>query len=221
MKKIKGYIAFSLLLGLVGLGLWYGRKMDTADRDRLEEKMVEHVDVGAWISVEGTQINYPVVQRASDDQYYLSHDIEGNETYYGAIFMEGMHSLDFGDTVTILYGHAITDGAMFGTLDYFASADFFVQHREIKVTTPQGELFYDVIAAYTAGDEHIYHTYQLNRPEAIRTYFDSLEKRTRELGGNYRSLSFNSQSDQFLILSTCDAVEGDRRFVVHAVRRKE
>ncbi|MGQ7320260.1 class B sortase [Streptococcus suis] len=74
--------------------------------------------------MEGTRIDYPVAQHPTDDSYYLSHDSDGAETYYGAIFTELFNTKTFEYSVTILYGHAMVDDSMFGSLDYFTDQQF-------------------------------------------------------------------------------------------------
>lgn len=78
--------------------------------------------------MEGTRIDYPVAQYPTDDSYYLSHDLDGAETYYGAIFTELFNTKTFEYSVTILYGHAMVDDSVFGSLDYFTDQQFFKAH---------------------------------------------------------------------------------------------
>ena len=62
-------------------------------------------DTVAWITVPGTTIDYPIVFAAKGDERYLNHDIKGNESKYGAVFMDGYNHADFSDPVTMVYGH--------------------------------------------------------------------------------------------------------------------
>lgn len=99
----------------------------------LEEAKIKNSDVYGWIVVDGTKINYPVVQHKVDDAYYLNHDEEKSETEYGAIFTEKYNSRNFRDKFTIIYGHAMKDGSMFGSLKSFNDRAFFNKHKTIKI----------------------------------------------------------------------------------------
>ena len=83
--------------------------------------------VVGWIRIAGLEvIDYPIVQ-GSDDTYYLRHTWDDRVSRYGAIFMEWENQPDFNDLHTILYGHSMNDGSMFGSLKQYANADFYSQ----------------------------------------------------------------------------------------------
>nr|WP_239515233.1 hypothetical protein [Streptococcus suis] len=78
-------------MGVVILFLYGIGDLEKTEERRIQSKNLEQMfqknsDAYAWIRVEGTKINYPVLQHPTDDTYYLTHDAEGNETQYGAIF---------------------------------------------------------------------------------------------------------------------------------------
>lgn len=179
----------------------------------------EDKEVYAHLHVEGTNIDYPVAQHPSDDSYYLSHDINNQETIYGAIFTERVNAKDFNDLATIVYGHDTRDGTMFGTLSYFADPVFFNKNKLVTIQTQQEKIFYEVFAAYSFTDEHIFHTFHLENKASINEYFGKIKEFSGQLNGNYREL-VRKPSEKLLILSTCDAEDGGRRFVVHAIERK-
>lgn len=219
MKKGWGCFLVLLLLGLGSVLIWYESRLAPSARDKLEEKVERQSTVFSWLTVEGTKIDYPVYRHPTDDRYYLSHDGEGNPTQYGAIFMESVNAVHLDDPMTILYGHAMRDDSMFGSLDYFADESFFEAHRQIELQTTEKAYQYEIFAAYTTGDEHLYHTYQLGDRQGVAAYLAGIEERASQQGGFYRQIAFDSQADYFLILSTCDVAGDDQRFVVHAVRR--
>ena len=71
-------------------------------------------DIIAWLQIEGTQISYPVM-KGTDNDYYLHHTFEKNYNSAGSIFIEYTNSSDFQDCNTIIYGHNMRNGSMFGT----------------------------------------------------------------------------------------------------------
>ena len=124
-----------LFLGLKILDRFEQKAVEKHSQNAIETRFHQNPDVFAWLTVEGTRIDYPVAQHPRDDTYYLSHDIDGKETYYGAIFTELVNKKTFEDPVTVIYGHAMLDDSMFGSLDYFAKPAFFKEHERITIDT--------------------------------------------------------------------------------------
>ncbi|MGT2969339.1 MULTISPECIES: class B sortase [Streptococcus] len=224
MKKCRKVVGL-LLLGLMFVFIFYGiEKLTQSELDQLASEQLErHIhknpDVYAWLTVDGTKIDYPVAQHPSDDRYYLSHDLEGHETYYGAIFSELVNSKTFEDPVTIIYGHAITDESMFGSLDYFADQQFFKDHTLIRIDTLDHRYEYEVVAAHSYTDDHLFHSFQLGTRSGLKHYLDTLQDRVETYGGAFRPVSIDSEKDKVLILSTCDAASDSYRYVVTAKLR--
>ncbi|MBF0779386.1 class B sortase, partial [Streptococcus cuniculi] len=151
-----------------------------------------------------------------DDSYYLSHDVDGAETYYGAIFTELVNTKTFEDPITIIYGHAMTDGTMFGSLQDFSDPSFFHEHKTISVETVDTQYEYEIMAAHLYTDDHLFSTFELGNQAGVHHYLATLQERALASGGAYRSLPVEKDKDRFLILSTCDAVNNDQRYVVTA-----
>ena len=168
-------------------------------------------DVIGWIQVAGIDpINAPVVQR--DDEYYLTHSWDGSASRYGAIFMEEVNTPDFSDYHTIVYGHNMRDGSMFGSLDSYADPDFFAAHGgAVTVYTPAGTRQYQIFAAeyITAADPAVYTAGFSPSKEYTQFLTGLVSRRLYDTGVTITS------GDRVLTLSTCSG--GSRRFVVHAV----
>ena len=81
-------------------------------------------DYRAWIKIDNTNIDYPVMQ-SNDDLYYANHDIDGNMSLTGAIYMAADNTSDLSDDYIVIYGHHMDNGAMFGDLERFLDKDFF------------------------------------------------------------------------------------------------
>ena len=71
-----------LFLGLKILDGFEQKAVEKHSQNAVETRFHQNPDVFAWLTVEGTRIDYPVAQHSRDDTYYLSHDIYGEETYY-------------------------------------------------------------------------------------------------------------------------------------------
>ena len=76
----------------------------------------QNPDVVAWIQIPALDISYPVVQ-GKDNSYYLHHMFDGKENKNGSIFIDYHNQPEFTDSNTIVYGHNMKNGSMFGTLD--------------------------------------------------------------------------------------------------------
>ena len=84
----------------------------------------QNPDVYAWIQVPGTEVDYPILQSPDDNGYYLDHDINKSEAAAGAIFTENYNTKTFEDPNTVIYGHDMKNGSMFGTLREFQNQCF-------------------------------------------------------------------------------------------------
>ena len=160
-------------------------------------------DAVAWIRIDGTNINYPVLQ-TSDNEYYLHKDINKKYSTCGWIFMDWQNNENFIDKNTVIYGHNIKSGVMFADL--------------LKVQ--RGELGKDItIEIYTENQKFSYVT----EPEdyAIKSNIVSEDSMNQYLKTmiSRSSVNYNimpTKTDRVLTLSTCDN-SGQNRVLVHAV----
>lgn len=220
---MKRFITFVLLLGVLCICWFKFVNSNSLSQAPTAEETAgsfhSNPEVYARLDVDGTAIHYPIAQHPTDDAYYLSHDFDNNETVYGAVFTERVNAKDFNDYVTIIYGHATRDGSMFGTLSDFAEPAFFDENRTITIQTKQESISYEIFAAYSFTDEHLFHTYHLDKEDSVNDYYKKIKELSAQLQGNYRDPIVKSDG-KLLILSTCDAEDGGRRFVVHAKERE-
>ena len=92
-------------------------------------------DVVAWIYLEDTHVNYPVVL-GPDNEYYLNRLYNGTGNGAGAIFMDYRNNGNFTDPNTILYGHRMNNGTMFADISNYSNREFFDGHPYILIITP-------------------------------------------------------------------------------------
>ena len=83
-----------------------------------------------------TVINYPILRGTQVNDFYLSHDINGNADINGCIVLEPLNSSNFSDDNTILYGHNMRSGAMFASLCNYKSSSYFSNHPYMYILTP-------------------------------------------------------------------------------------
>ena len=178
----------------------------------------QNPEVYAWIYVPGTDVNLPVVQSTTDDNFYLNHNIDGDYAVEGAIYSQSMNAADFSDPVTVLYGHNLVNGSMFSTLHYFENEDFFAQHDTMYIYTIGHILTYKVVSAYQYDDRHILNSFDFSDPSVVRTYFDYVMA-PNSLVENVRQGVTLQTTDKIVQLSTCtDTVNHtDTRYLVTGV----
>lgn len=116
-----------------------------------------NADVVGWIVLDGTKIDYPVVQGA-DELEYLNKDVYGDYSLAGSIFLSTQCSSDFTDAYSLIYGHHMAESMMFGDLDRYLDADFFSQNSSGSLITPDAAYGLEVFAALTvtSSDEAIF-----------------------------------------------------------------
>lgn len=128
--------------------------LEELDLDALREV---NGDVVGWIAIPGTQLSYPVLQ-GTDNQYYLNHTWQKQRNGVGAIFLD--YRLDAGltDFYTLIYGHRMHNGTMFGSLArYGDDKGYWKEHPSVYLTLEEGVKRYDVFAAFEASvQSHVY-----------------------------------------------------------------
>lgn len=176
-------------------------------------------DIYAWLYVPGTEINYPILQREGDDGCYLQRNSQGQPDKNGALFTESAYnSKDLSDPVTIIYGHHMRSGAMFGNLQRdYSAADSLEEREEIVVYLPEEEIRYQVFAGVPYSGIHILYYYDFSDPVVYEAFLDNIRS-IRELNANVRQDVEVGPEDQLLILSTCLQGNNKRRYLVLAKR---
>ena len=190
----------------------------TEDRPADFEQMRQsNPDVYAWITVPGTVIDYPVVQSQTDDSFYLNHNSSKRRSQAGALFTErAYNSRDFSDPVTIIYGHRLKSGALFGELQaFYSSRERFDRYRTVHVRLPEQELTYEIFAALPYDSRHILYNYDFSNHRIYQAFFREILT-TRAMSANVDTECDLSEQPRILILST--GLRGDRsqRYLVMA-----
>lgn len=98
-----------------------------------------------WIAIPGTQLSYPLLQ-GDDNDFYLHHDIYGQENRYGAIFADYKTDIYGGESNIIIYGHHMRNGSMFGSLKEYDSISYYEEHPSFFLYLPEEEREYEIIA---------------------------------------------------------------------------
>lgn len=174
------------------------------------ELLSKNSDTVGWIKVEGTKVNYPVVQ-TKDNEYYLNHAFNKSNNIGGWIFAD--YRVDFKDfgKNTIIYGHNMNNKTMFGSVpnmlynSYLSDSD----NHYIKISTPYSNTVWKVFSVYTIEPE-VYYLKTNFRTESFDSFVQKLTSRSIYNFG----VDVNAD-DKILTLSTCDNT-GTKRVAVHA-----
>jgi len=171
-------------------------------------------DVYAWIYVPDANISYPIVQRNGDDGYYLRRDIDGKNATAGTLFTEGSYNKkDFSDPVTIVYGHSMRDGTMFGTLETFGKSLSFDDTNMIYIYTPENVFTYTVVAAVPYTNMHILYYNDFSNEIMFDDFFNNLFA-SRSLIANIDWDNIPKFGDKVIILSTCLKSDSKQRYLL-------
>lgn len=170
-------------------------------------------DIYAWITIDGTEIDYPIVQSADSNDYYLDHAVDGSESSAGAIFTEDYTAKDFSDFNTVVYGHNMHNNTAFGSLKNYRDEDYFSAHDKITVYTENDIFTYKIFFAYIFDDRHLLLNYDYNSEQARREYIDSIFG-MRNMSSIIDDSVNVDTNDKIITLSTCS---GNDRFLVQGV----
>ena len=217
-----GYVLFdSMAVGLCAFSsnsdlLKY--KPGVVDAVMAEAPSMETVnkDYRAWITVDGTPIDYPVVQ-GKDDLYYASHDVYGKVSLTGAIYQAAACRPDFSDSYNLLYGHHMDNGAMFGSLDKYRDRGWFDSHRTAVLTTKNGKVYDVTFFALAVTDAYEKQVYTMgNRARQVIDFLAG--DRTRDTGIGTDVLVWDRKvakdAVKVLALSTCADANTNGRLVL-------
>jgi sortase B len=225
-NSIENYIVLMvivLLIAFAGYALWDSSQIhQTADKSHymaykptaanqgksFKELQALNADIIAWLSVLGTNIDYPVAQ-AKDNMKYVNTDAEGLYSLSGSIFLDCNNSNDFSDFNSILYGHHMAYHVMFGEIDSFSDKNVFDSHK-------YGNLYFD-------GKEHGIEFFAFIRTDAYdrtvytpdvqgqqrQTYLDGLLAKAIYI----RDVGVTTE-DHIILLSTCSSSSTNGRDIL-------
>lgn len=177
-------------------------------------------DVYAWITIPGTVIDYPILQHATDNTYYLNYNIDGSYGYPGCIYTENLNTKEFTDNNTVIYGHNMKNGTMFAGLHKFEEEAFFKDHDRVLIYTPEKELGYTIFAAYVYDDRHLLYSFDFTDSSVYGTYLEDV-KNMRSLNALYREGVEVTPEDKIITLVTCMGNQPEKRLLVQAVLDRE
>lgn len=181
------------------------------DFDALRE---ENADIYAWITVPGTQVDYPVLQSETDN-YYLERNLDDSAGYPGCLYTNKCNLKDFSDYNTVIYGHNMKNGSMFGCLHSYEDAEFFEENRQIIVYTEEKCLTYEIYAAVKFTDVYIPAYYDATTATGRDAFLAALEDESKNSEVSHIAENIEIQpEDKIITLSTCVNGEREKRWLI-------
>ena len=244
MKKIKITLIFLLLI-LLGYGLYniYNIQKEIVESENLNNQLVEIIelpsnnseekeesgvdfselekinsDVVGWIVMEGTQVNYPIVQ-SKDNSFYLNHSFDKKWNSLGSIFMDYRSKNNFSDYNTFIYGHHTKNGSMFGELYKYMDESFYKEYPFYYLYTPTGNYKVEIISAYLDSAESDSYVQSFSTNEGYENYIKLIIDKS-----NYKTdTELDIETDKIITLYSCSHESNRRksdRYYIHGVIKK-
>ena len=167
-------------------------------------------DILGWILIPNTRVSYPFLQ-GTDNDYYLRRTWRKGSSAVGAIFVEASNSGDLTDFNTVIYGHNMNNGSMFGTLKKYKDLSYFQKHPYVYITSDAGSARYEIFAAYEVATDGETYRLGFGGDSAKRAFLDYC------VGQSVIDTGVTPQVwDRIITLSTCTGRGHETRWVVQA-----
>lgn len=187
------------------------------------DSFLANEDMAAWLKIEGTNIDYPVMWTPRDENYYLLRNFQGQSDQNGCLILDTDSGLNPLTTNLIIHGHNMRSGAMFGHLMDYADQDYCEEHGVITLYTEECERRYQVIAVFRSQvykkTDQVFKFYKFFQADTSEEFDDFYQ--------NIKALSLYDTGvtaefgDRFITLSTCAYHVEMGRFVVVAKEIEE
>lgn len=190
-------------------------KEEQEQEDEIKEEALREVnaDYKLWLQIEGTNIDYPVVQ-GGDNKWYLEHDFYNNLNAGGTLFIDCAYKE--GALNQIIYGHNMKNQTMFSALNQFKEEAFFEGYSELLIYEEGQVKKYKIFAVYAASVEDSFYQMFFKNDEDYAYYIRGIYERA------YYSRPFElDYKPRLITLSTCSYEYRDARTLVHAYEIRE
>jgi sortase B len=181
--------------------------------EKYQALLAENNDFIGWIKIEGTNVNYPVMQTVDNPNFYLKHNFEKEYSDYGVPYLDEECFVDLTNNL-VIYGHNMKNGTMFTDLVNYKDKDFWEEHQTINFDTMAEFNEYQIMYAFTFdtnNETFCYNDYTNMDEEQFAEFIAECEKRMAYDTGIRAEFG-----DEILTLSTCEYTHENGRFVVVA-----
>lgn len=183
---------------------------------RFKELAAKNPDLVGWLTIPDTIIDYPVMYRTGDNDYYLEHDFDGNSDNNGLLVLDKRCTLKGNDINSLVHGHNMNSGVMFGTLLNYTDKKYFEAHPTITFSTLYEEQTFEIIGVFRSQvynentkDFAFYNYIRIENKEQFDTYVRGIKSQSL-----YDTGVTAYYGDKLLTLSTCEYSKENGRLVV-------
>lgn len=170
-------------------------------------------DVAGWIYCEDTPISYPFVQ-SPDNDYYLYRLLDGTQNPSGSLFLDFRNQFDLSDWNSVIYGHNMSDGTMFASLNEYKKQEYYDAHPVLYLLTPEKQYRVELVAGILSRADASFYDFPVPEDKREEVVSDWLEASTFETKAQILP------DDRFVTLSTCSYEFSDARYVVIGALRE-
>ena len=186
---------------------------------QVAELQKENSEIVGWLEIEGTNINYPVLQGINND-YYLTHNYKHEKVSGGSLFLDTAYDFSIPSSNLLIYGHNnIGSSEMFADLMNYKNESYYSTHKKIRLTTNVEDAEYEIISVflskvYYKSEKDVFRYYYFINAEN-ESQFNEYVKNSKE-ASLYDIEATAQYGDQLLTLSTCEYSQKDGRLAIVA-----
>lgn len=207
---ISGYKIFTKLMEYKKADDIYTEIRET-NKNSSEDLSSINDDYVFWINVEGTNIDYPVVQ-GKDNDFYLNRGFNKEYLKSGSIFLDYRNNFN-DDFNSVIYGHHMRNKTMFGELMKFKEEEFFKNNKEITITSKDGTYDYEIFAVGVFDADFSYNDVSFSDENEFSNFLNKI------MSNSTYKRDIVDSSDKIITLSTCSYEYDDARTAVFAKRK--
>lgn len=189
-------------------------------QENMKDLYLENRDFIGWLTIDGTSIDYPVMQCREDMNYYLKRDFNKEYSGGGSLFANVASSIKNPSDNILIYGHHMITDTMFHSLPDYEDEDYYKEHKYITFHSIYRTGTYEVIAAFRTkiqtdddGSFEYYRFFDAKTEDEYKDYINNIKSLTP-----YEMDSTAEYGDKLITLSTCAYHTKNGRFVVVAKR---
>lgn len=181
--------------------------MDFTGNVDFDELRKINPDIIGWIYYEDTKINYPIVQGKDNDKY-LRTMFDGNYSNFGTLFADYKTKDPFNQFNTIVYGHHMRNGSMFGQLKKLKDESYYEKHKQFELITPEGKYHLQIVAFLNEPSDSDVYVNNVDGDSEKENYIEKIKSLSLYTTG----VDFTAD-DRLVVLSTCAYEYDDARYI--------
>lgn len=177
-------------------------------------------DIVGWLKIDGTRIDYPIMQNQQDSQYYLNHGFDKKKNKNGLPFLDAHSRID-GSDILLIHGHHMKSGEMFADLMKYKKESYYKEHATLQFSSLYEREEYEIVAVILSNvylkTDDVFKYYQIEKVDTSAE-FDSYIQNIKKLA-LYDTGVTAQYGDKLIVLSTCEYSTEEGRLAVIARKR--